>query len=71
VYNNDSISIEAYSIAIPIAEIKRYFCVTFFATREEAARKARLKNNAPICFVALKAKTLTTPKSTGDETARD
>ena len=69
-YNKESISIEPKTIAIPMAEISRNFCVKPFETMAPAARKARLKNKAPICLVALKNKTLVIAKNTGEEITR-
>jgi hypothetical protein len=65
-YNKVFILIEPKRIAIPTAEIKRYFRISCFVTKVAAVKNTTLKNKAAICFVALNNKKFTSPNNTGD-----
>ena len=66
-YNNEFISIEPKRIAIPTADINRYLWITYFSSKAEAAKKAKLKNKPPICLVAPKIIEFIRANDTGEE----
>jgi hypothetical protein len=66
-YNTEFISIDPKRIAIPTAEINKYLRISYFSSKAEAAKKAKLKNRPPICLVDPKIIEFIIANDTGEE----